>query len=87
MKVKYTYNPDLSMVGTIVDVAEDEARSLIRGGRAVAVDENAPDPVDALVKAHTKDSLVTLAADRGVEVGDGDTKADIAAAIVAAVGD
>lgn len=87
MKVKITYSPNLDEIGQVKDLDVDEARVLIRASRAVAYNgddaSDSPETVDALVKAHSKDELIELAADRGVDVDPQATKADIASQVLA----
>lgn len=47
--IRISYDPDLSKIGTIQDVPADEARLLVRRGRATYV--NAEQPPAAIVPA------------------------------------
>lgn len=87
MHVKITYSPNLSEIGTVKELPDDEARILIDSARAVAHDpstDHPADPAEALVKENTREQLVTIATDRGLEVESSATKPEIAAAIVGA---
>lgn len=86
MHVKITYSPNLSEIGAVKELPDDEARILIDSARAVAHDPSTDpaDPAEALVKENTREQLVTIATDRGLEVESSATKPEIAAAIVGA---
>jgi hypothetical protein len=70
-QVLISYNPDLSKIGTVVDVDPDEARLLVSEGRGT------------LLPTGTKAELLEQAEAAGVDVPSSATKADVAAAIAA----
>jgi hypothetical protein len=76
--VRISYHPDNSLIGTTRDVTDDEARELVRDGRAVVIDDT-----DELM-GMTKAELIKHAARVNVPVAQSATKEDIAEAIRAA---
>lgn len=76
--IRYAYDPDLTKVGTVADLPDDEARILVRHGRAVLV------PSADQLAAQTKAELHDTAAQAGVDVPASAPKADIIEAIQAA---
>lgn len=75
-KVRIAYDPaDMTRIGSTVDVTDDEARVLVRDGRAASV--LATDELMAEKKA----VLVDEAKARGVEVSPKASKAEIVEAI------
>ena len=70
-KVRISYSPDLSEVGSVRDVDADEARELVRSGRAVLVED--AEALEALSKA----DLSAKAESLGAEVPSRASKADL----------
>ena len=70
-KVRISYSPDLSQVGSVRDVDADEARELVRSGRAVVVED-----VEALEQLKNAD-LAAKAKALGAEVPSRASKADL----------
>lgn len=73
--VRISYHPDNSLIGKTREVDDQQARDLVREGRAVIVEDT-----DEL-KAMTKTELLKHAARLGVPVTQSATKDDIADAI------
>ncbi|MCY0919610.1 MULTISPECIES: hypothetical protein [unclassified Streptomyces] len=73
--------------GDTADFEDEEAARLVDGGFATYADKPAPDgPADERpVEKMTADQLRALAADKGYDLGDAKTKAEILAAVVAAI--
>jgi len=70
-KVRISYSPDLSLIGTVRDADADEARELVRSGRAVVVED-----VEALEALKNAD-LAAKAKALGAEVPSRASKADL----------
>jgi len=70
-KVRISYSPDLSQVGSVRDVDADEARELVRSGRAIVVED-----VEALEQMKNAD-LAAKAKALGAEVPSRASKADL----------
>lgn len=75
MQVRISYSPDLSKVGTLADLDDDEARVLIEQGRAVRVE----DVADLLEQP--KSELLERAGQVSADVKPRQSKPQIAAAI------
>jgi topoisomerase IA-like protein len=61
--IKYSYNPDLSKIGTVEEVDNDTARELVREGRARYVEAEAtvPEPGAEIATADTSAVKATKA--------------------------
>jgi len=70
-KVRISYSPDLSLIGTVRDAGDEEARELIRSGRAVVVED-----AEALAQLKNAD-LAAKAKALGAEVPSRASKADL----------
>jgi len=70
-KVRISYSPDLSLIGSVRHVDADEARELVRSGRAVVVED-----VEALEQLKNAD-LAAKAKALGAEVPSRASKADL----------
>jgi hypothetical protein len=77
-QIRISYSPDLSQIGTVRELEDDEAAVLVNEGRAAYVEST-----EALV-AKSKAELLEQAAGLGVEASERDSKDTIAAAIVGA---
>lgn len=79
----------ISKAGELVEVTEAEAKNLLHRGKAVlataedGVEQSGEDDGEDLSK-FTKEKLLDVAKERGVEIGSGATKAQIIEAITAA---
>lgn len=71
-QVRISYSSDLSMVGSVVDVDDDTARTLVKEGRAVRVPSG------------TRAELLDQAEAAGIDVKASATKAEIASDLAAA---
>ena len=69
--VRISYSPNLAEVGTVREAGDEEARELVRTGRAVLVED--ADVLEALTKA----DLAAKASELGAEVPSRASKADL----------
>lgn len=88
MRVRIVYavaadgrNPDVDRMGTVEDLPDDEAQTMINEGCAVPADEDTAAEGGSDLSGKTKAELADLAAQRGVEVPASATKAELIAAL------
>lgn len=82
----------ISKAGDLVEASEAEAKNLLHRGKAVlataedGVEQDGEDDSGEDLSKFTKEKLLEVAKDRGVEIGSGASKAQIIEAITAAAG-
>jgi hypothetical protein len=77
-RIRISYSPNLSEIGTVREVEDADAATAVADGRAVVVEDEA-----RLVEL-SKADLLTRAGEVGADVSERDSKDTIAAAITAA---
>ncbi|HWL06731.1 MAG TPA: hypothetical protein VNQ99_17645 [Xanthobacteraceae bacterium] len=73
--------------GFVFNLADDTAKEIVKSGVGVAVDMPAGDGEEVDLSKLKKDDLEALAAERGVDISEAKTKAEIVALLEAAEAD